>query len=218
MEGYQFGKHLALEKILENKNYYAELFSEGNADLKRILTYCFDHNIGTYMCCTGHFNDEDEFEEPFIMLNIPYSNKELIYSIVSSLYDVEDVFIKIGKKYEKDVIELDARSYCSNRFFKKFYKGITNLNNAKNVAPEVIKIVETLNQFNHPPYDLYFRSSYVDGSMQYETWVDYVYDTGEKRGRDLFVLSKRMPCANVEQCFSQDVLNDYAKTLKQSKM
>ncbi|MFA5408448.1 MAG: hypothetical protein WC343_06725 [Bacilli bacterium] len=213
MADYQFGESLSLNEILKNKEYYAQLFSEGDKMLEKILLYCFDNKIETYMCCAGHFDEE---KPAFFVMNIPYASKKLIYSIVSSLYNAENTIIRLGKKSNKEAIQVDFCSHYGASFFESLYDGITNLKNADNIGPDVIAVVEILNKFMNPSYDLYFEYHGMADKTKCHTWVDHIYDNGEKVTRSLHVLSERFCCHNITDknyFFDEKELNIYSEKI-----
>lgn len=54
------------EWIKKRKEGFAELFSEGSPNLKKLLLFLWENNIETIGCCAGHYN-ERRFD-----LNFPY--------------------------------------------------------------------------------------------------------------------------------------------------
>ncbi len=51
-------------KVMENKYYYAKLFSEGRESLERLLLTSYDNGTMTRACCAGHM--EDSISESYI--------------------------------------------------------------------------------------------------------------------------------------------------------
>ena len=57
MEKYESLRMECLEnkkEIMNNKEYYAKYFSEGRKSLEKLLLSCYERNIMTQACCSGH--------------------------------------------------------------------------------------------------------------------------------------------------------------------
>lgn len=213
MDKYEFGEHLDFDKVLDNKEYYADLFSEGNKKLRKILMHCFNNKIETYMCCTGHVEEYS----PFIMFYIPYSNKKLIYSIVSSVYDVDGVTIILGKDHAKEGIQVDIRSYYGNWFFEDVYKGLTDLNNSLRATPDIKNIIEIVNKFDKPSCDLIFRrTKQFDYTDHYSMSVDYI---DSDKVKHLYILKEELDYEQVIDLKSpvdDKILNQEVANIKEN--
>lgn len=170
MNEYQFGKHLEFEEVLKDKGHYAKIFSEGSSTLEKLLMRCFDEHIETYMCCIGH----EEGDAPFIMLYIPYSDKELIYNIIDSIYDLDGVIIRLGKEHDTQKLLVDIKSYSSDYFFRPMYNGVSKGYKSKKLYQDIITEIEILNRFYHESYDLYFETSKYNGNRLYTLYANYI--------------------------------------------
>lgn len=52
----EFGKVLPFEVIKADMDAYAQVFSEGSEELKKLLLQMWDNNVETLACCTGHLS------------------------------------------------------------------------------------------------------------------------------------------------------------------
>ena len=68
------------EEVLKDKEYYIELFSEGNDGLRDLLRYCFDNNITTLSCCGD--------DTPMVVFIINDQNRAILEHLYSSLKDL----------------------------------------------------------------------------------------------------------------------------------
>ena len=207
MEEYQFGKHLAYEEVLKNKAYYAHIFAEENPTLEKLLMTCFDKGIETYMCCTAH----EEGDAAFLMLHIPYSQKELIHKIVSSVYYQRDVIIRLGKEHNHKGILVDMKSYSGGYFFNNLLKELSTERPIIKINPDVAKTLEILNQFNHDSYDLYFETSNYAGQRSYEVYANYITIEDGRPVRHRYVLDKKIKYQDLviaNEFFTKDELEE----------
>jgi len=165
------------------------------------------------MCCSGH----EEDDSPFIMFYVPYSNKELIYSVASSVYNVDGVTIMLGKDHAKEGIQVDIRSYYGNMFFEDVYKGITDLNNAFEVTPDIKNVVEIVNKFDSPSCDLVFKRTKLLGyTNHYSMSVDYVSAEGVKH---LYILKGEydyQQTIDLESPIDEEILNQKVKKINRN--
>jgi hypothetical protein len=149
------------------------------------------------------------------MFYLPYSEKELIYSIVGSVYDVDGVTIMLGKDHTNEGIQIDIRSYYGNFFFEDIYKGITDLNNAYKVKDDIINIIEVVNKFDKPSCDLTFRRTKMfDYNNHYCMTVDY---TDSDDVKHLYILKDEFnytQIINMKKPVNEDALNQEVKKIK----
>lgn len=202
MSEYQFGQHLSFEEVLKEKEHYAKIFSEENPMLEKLLMRCFNNKVETYMCCTGH----EEGDAAFLMLYIPYSNKELIYSIVNSVYDLNEVIIRLGKEHNREGILVDVKSYSTDYFFDLMYDGISMTPSTRRANGEIVNAVELLNKFNHDSYDLYVETSKSGDKRRYTIYADYTSMTPTGPRKQYYAL--REDCnynrvISATECFSE---------------
>lgn len=172
MDEYRSQKHLDFEEVLKNRKYYEELFSEGSEDLKRILVYCFDNGIETYMCCRGH----DYFTDSFAIFSIPNDNVKLIDSMIQSTRDIIGVLFSIGQDHNKEAMLVDIRlpfssDYYAACFFQKLYEGLSKSDNYKDPGKDVKRIIELLKKVRHTSYELFFQNRSLLPDKKYHAWL-----------------------------------------------
>ncbi len=184
---YEFGKHLEFKEVLKNKEYYAELFSEENKDLKNLLFNLWENNIETYMCCVGHVEDD----AAYIMLYLPFNDPK-IYNIINSVITLKDVQIRLGKEHKTEKLLIDIRSFSNNFFFKKIND---NLNNVKEVKPEIKNIISVLEKFNYKTTDLYYEI--INNKFGQKLNVYLNYTKGSKC--HLYVINKTLDLKNIKE-------------------
>ena len=90
----------------EKKEEYAEMFSEGNEDLKRLLIKMWDNGIQTYASCAGHDKSEvHPTADGFIMITDPYI-----------FFDVKSLTEKQQKLLFKSLIMTSKKTDLIQRF------------------------------------------------------------------------------------------------------
>lgn len=188
MNNYKFGKHLEMEEVLENKEKWAKIFSEGNEELEQLLLNLWQHNIDTYMCCTGH----EYGDTPYIVMYIPFENKEMIYKIINSIYNEEHVLIKLGKEYQKKELMIDIRSYVSPDFFAPINNSLNKEVSKNEINKEIIKAVELLSNFSHDNYDLYWDMINNNGVKKHSAYLNYTTIKENDPTCHLYVLQKKI--------------------------
>lgn len=153
----EFGKvGFSFETIKSQKEAYAEVFSEGNSSLKKLLCHLWENDIETHACCAGHPGEI-------------YYVKETLFG--SKRIDEETFYNPEkhgrGKYYGHDT------SYCA-------YIGI-KCENAPLIAAD---IQATLEEQNMPiPFDVSYEDGWVsihqkhfDGSAKSHQFFDAIYD------------------------------------------
>lgn len=217
MTEYKSKEHIPMSEVIKNKNYYAKLFSEGNKLLEKLLKYCFNNGIDTYMCSAG---EEGENDAPFFALHVSFENKELIYNILNSVYRLEGTTIKLSKNIDNKDIFVNVGSFYDDKFFESIYNGLLNINKSDNqtVRPDIANIVEILNSFNNQTYNLVFESiRIVDGKRKYQVWLDYL-TKDDKEIKYLHVFKEEYDYNNVvklNEFYSNDVLEKKALEIEE---
>lgn len=216
MAEYKSKEHIPMSEVIKNKNYYAKLFSEGNRLLEKLLIYCFNNGIDTYMCSAG---EEGENDAPYFALHVSYENKELIYNILSSVYDLEGTIIKLSKNIDNKDIFVNVGSYYGNVFFENILDGLRNIDSKKAVSLDIINIVEILNKFNNPSYNLVFESNIIsNGKRKYNVWLDYIIKE-DKHVKYLYVFKEKYDYHKIVQLsefYNSEALDEKALEIEES--
>lgn len=216
MSEYKSKEHLPMSEVVKNKSYYAKLFSEGNSLLERLLMYCFNNGINTYMCSAG---EEGENDAPYFALHVPYENKELIYNILGSIYGLEGTVIKLSKNIDNKDIFVNVGSFYGDVFFEHIHNGLQNINNKKNVSPDIANIVEILNKFNNSSYNLVFESNVISGGKRkYNVWLDYIVKE-DRQIKYLYVFKEQYDYHNViklREFYNREALDEKASKIEEN--
>ena len=131
----EFGASVAsFDVIKANESEFADIFSEGSQELKKLLLYLWDNNIMTKGCCVGHKKGFFSFKKEhhaYIAFRLDHNNSHLRafrnsvknrLSQTSSSYDFSvlfgdgDVGIYLLKRYKEHEVE---------RFFSNVYDAIS---------------------------------------------------------------------------------------------
>ena len=85
MENYKSLSIDCLEKkseLMAHKEEYAKRFSEGRKSLEKLLLTCYEHDIMSQACCSGHLLDDDYFEESYLYLKLKKADLNTISKIL----------------------------------------------------------------------------------------------------------------------------------------
>lgn len=186
MIDYQFGKHLNFNEVLKNKDYFAKIFSEGNPDLEKLLLDLWDREIETYMCCTGH----EIGDAAYVMVYLPLDDKERMYNVISSVYNLTGVSTRIGREHQKDSILIDVKSYITDRFFRTINSNLDKNISKNEVDVEIYNIIEMLSKFNYENYDLYCEINNYDDCKTFNVYANYTTKNLEENTRHMYVLNR----------------------------
>ncbi|MDD2518585.1 MAG: hypothetical protein PHG18_01700 [Bacilli bacterium] len=186
MNNYQFGKQLNIKEVMKNKEYYAKVFSEGSIELEALLLKLWNNNIETFMCCTGHEMDD----AAYIMMYLPTTNKELMYTIINSVYNEDQTYITVGKEHDREEILIDIKSYCGGNFFKKINVSLDNPITNNKVENNIYNMIGILSEFNYKTFDLYYEIFNIRNQKRLDIYANYCKDNGDGLTRHLHVLRK----------------------------
>ena len=76
--------------IKKRREEFADLFSEENKNLKKLLLFLWDHNIETVGCCAGHYDEYDYgLKFPYICLYAP-ERLDSMESVLEILQHVQE--------------------------------------------------------------------------------------------------------------------------------
>lgn len=129
--------------ILENKEKYAEEFSEGNLLLKKCLLNLWNNQIHTIGCCVGH--EEKDNSVSYIGIDLSESN---LNNVMNLLNNINKFNIRIGITggYGNSSCGLKSFAANDNEFFENIINSLENnyIKNNNDFA-EKINIVKTNN-------------------------------------------------------------------------
>ena len=122
--------------IMNNKKEYAKMFSEGRESLEKLLLACYEHDIMSQACCSGHLYDNNCFEESYLYLKLKKNDLDIISKFIS-LYKNTDL-----KRYCDLEEDINVRSkfkdyfgFCVRSDFDDaddvYYKLIDVINNSE---------------------------------------------------------------------------------------
>jgi hypothetical protein len=131
------------------------------------------------MCCEGDSNPEYDYNnDPFVIFNIPFEKKELIYKIISSVKNIPYLSYTMCQDDKDKKLYLDIRTpfYSkerSNELFNNLYEGITSQNYTYEVDIKLQKIVTVLTTVNNNAYKLTAKGGYerYKNDEDYLLWV-----------------------------------------------
>ncbi len=217
MLNYQFGKHLKFEDALKDKNYFAKLFSEENPELEKLLLNLWDKNIETYMCCTGH----NYGDAAYIMMYLPLDEKETIYNIINSVYNLEGVTTRLGREHNRKKLLIDIKAYNDNSFFRNINKSINKNISKDKVVDDLVNIVELLSKFERKNHDLYCEITNYEVGKKFNVYVNSISQSVDGPIRHMYVLNKyfeKKDLIKMNSFFSDEELEqNYNKQKKLSK-
>lgn len=81
--------HIQMEDILKDPKRYANEFADGSEALRDLLLYCWENGINTYKSNAGEL-DEQEYNPPYIVFDIPCKDKTQILNIVNTAFRLKD--------------------------------------------------------------------------------------------------------------------------------
>lgn len=81
MENYSLNKGYSIEVTPDMFEKAANDFSEGNEALKKLLTFCFEHDIKTNACCSGHNGQK----RPYVQFEFSDKNMKSIIKMLKQL-------------------------------------------------------------------------------------------------------------------------------------
>ncbi|MFA5603956.1 MAG: hypothetical protein WDA12_03840 [Bacilli bacterium] len=186
MADYQFGKQLNILEVMKNKSYYAKVFSEGSAELEKLLLNLWKKNIETFMCCTGHEIDD----AAYIMMYLPTTNKEMMYTIIDAVYNEDQTYIIVGKEHDREDILIDIKSYCGSKFFENINRSLEQSVVLNKIDSNISNMIEILSEFNYKTFDLYYEIFNIRNQKRLDIYANYCKDNGDGLTRHLHVLRK----------------------------
>lgn len=82
--------------LMTHKEKYAKLFSEGRKSLEDLLLTCYNNDIITHACCSGHLTDHIEDSISYIFLKPNKKNLNIVSNIInefknSDLREISDI-------------------------------------------------------------------------------------------------------------------------------
>jgi hypothetical protein len=183
--------YVNFDRVLLNPKMYAEKFCEGNTALQQLLLRCWNNNIETLACCIGHEQDEGDYDPAYIMMYISYERKTLIYRILASVYNMENVLMTIGNscyRGNNNDIFLYISYFDADKIFSAISRAISpkeKIDLADGDKEEIIKIVELINNNRYDSCNLGLDRY---NESRYEAFVDYI---DVKKRKHVRVISKR---------------------------
>lgn len=112
MENYKSLSIDCLEKkreIMAHKEEYAKMFSEGRESLEKLLLTCYEHDIMSQACCSGHLLEDNYFEESYLYLKLRRKDLD-VFSKIISLYKKNN-FKKLCDLEESILTDSNCRDY-----------------------------------------------------------------------------------------------------------
>ncbi|MGI6329261.1 MAG: hypothetical protein ACOXZR_00165 [Bacilli bacterium] len=173
MNNYVFGRQLAFSEVLKKKEEYATIFSEGNKHLKKLLNYCFDHNIETNLCCVGH-NEEMPM---YIKFNITRNKEEDIARIINAVENNRYVILDFSKRSNDDYASLWVKTYYLyqvDQIFEDLYQGLSKKEKNQKLNQSYLDILDIVKNFKHEDYDLTFKVKNYNDEKFYSLDIDYM--------------------------------------------
>ena len=123
------------KELMANKEKYAKLFSEGRESLEQLLLTCYNNNIMSHACCSGHIIDNYETLS-YVYLRLCKRDLGIISNIInefknSNLREVCDVEESIKTFFPfRDYYGFIVRTYFDTA--DMVYERISNIINAGN--------------------------------------------------------------------------------------
>jgi len=184
--------YVDFNEVLRNQKRYANEFSQGNILLRNLLLRLWGNNIETLSCG----NKEEEDGAALIAFYIPFSQKELIYKLLESVYNVENAIVSIGKGFNRDSIYIDIRSYWGGYdiFYSLFQalskvdrevadksNGVWGLSTVKPCVTEedkeeIVGIVELIQNFKYDDYIIKFEKNNCASVCRYQAAIARMED------------------------------------------
>lgn len=195
-----------------NLKKYAKQFSEGNIHLEQLLIDCGEEGIETFACCIGHEREEGEYDPPYIVLCIPYERKKRIYRILASVYDIENIFMRIGNSCYKgnnnSDIFLYISSFNADILFSTISRAITSkqkLNLANEDEEEIVKIVELINDHRYDSCNLVLEQF---NKSKYEAFINYVDEQEAEHFKVIYQAYTRDEIRTMDHLFDDHQLQE----------
>lgn len=88
------------EDVFKNKENYANIWCEGNEDLKQVLLFLWNKNIWTCGCCSGH----NGLKRAYVGLEIE-DNHDTILKLLSSI-EKENIIISFMTSKLKKIVSI----------------------------------------------------------------------------------------------------------------
>lgn len=173
MDNYQFGNQLSFTRVLKDKKKYAEIFSEGDKHLKRLLKLCFDNNIETNLCCKGH----SEEMPMYIKFNINQNKLANLYRIIEAVINNPSVVLEFCKRANDDYASLWIVAYDiskTEKIFDDLYYKLKFQKQIKEIDPNLESLLAVVKGFNHQNYDLALSISGYEGAKKITINIQYV--------------------------------------------
>jgi len=124
-------------ELMANKEYYAKMFSEGRESLEKLLLTCYEHDIMSQACCSGHVFIDDTCEDSYLYLKLKKRDLDIISEIIRT-------YKKTNLKKICD-IEEDIQTYSG---FKKYF-GFCVRCDFDDADDVYAKLIEIINNSEH---------------------------------------------------------------------
>lgn len=201
--------HVKMEEVRKNPKFFAQLFAEGHQELEKLILNLWERNIGTYQCCAGH----EEGDCPYIMLHFSFNQKEIIYALVSSIYNFKNIRIMFEKKHNCNEVALLIGAYGTNTFFRDINQAIERKTNIDDKVEKFVDIiVDEFLKVKGKNYDLYCERIY-DGNTsnvniyahRYENGVRHLFEFNTSIDEEIILAEKNL------------FIEEYLKTIRNEK-
>lgn len=163
-------------EIMANKEKYAKMFSEGRKSLEDLLLTCYEHDIMSQACCSGHTFIDDFCEDSYLYLKLKKKDLDIISDIIreykktnlKKMCDIEeDIQTYSGfKKYFGFCVRCDFDD--ADDVYAKLTEIINNSehNNKVRLEYEVLGLLKSeLLNFRKRKLPLYSRGKYEAGGI-----------------------------------------------------
>lgn len=146
-----------IDMILENREKYAEEYSEGNSTLKLCLLKLWDNEIYTIGCCIGH--DELKESVSYIGINLIESNIDNVINLLNNI-DKSSINFGFTSGYGNYGCSIKSSNKNDNIFFQNIINSLEKhtVENSGNGFNKIIDIIRK-NSENYLTFQYVYRNN-----------------------------------------------------------